>query len=154
LQPAGTLIPKCWRLQLLDPIRSLFEITKFTMPEIVTGIDLIEIERFKSAIDRHGDRLLNKVFTPRELSDVGGKPASLAARFAAKEAVAKSLGTGIGPIGWQEIEILRADTGQPTLQLTGAAAQLALQHGLSNWSISLSHSQTHAVAVAVAIGEC
>jgi len=124
------------------------------MPEIVTGIDLIEIERFKSAIDRHGDRLLNKVFTPRELSDVGGKPASLAARFAAKEAVAKSLGTGIGPIGWQEIEILRADTGQPTLQLTGAAAQLALQHGLSNWSISLSHSQTHAVAVAVAIGEC
>jgi holo-[acyl-carrier protein] synthase len=141
-------------LQLLDPIRSLFEITKFTMPEIVTGIDLIEIERFKSAIDRHGDRLLNKVFTPRELSDVGGKPASLAARFAAKEAVAKSLGTGIGPIGWQEIEILRADTGQPTLQLAGAAEQLALQHGLSNWSISLSHSQTHAVAVAVAIGEC
>jgi len=124
------------------------------MPEIVTGIDLIEIERFKSAIDRHGDRLLNKVFTPRELSDVGGKPASLAARFAAKEAVAKSLGTGIGPIGWQEIEILRADTGQPTLQLAGAAEQLALQHGLSNWSISLSHSQTHAVAVAVAIGEC
>jgi holo-[acyl-carrier protein] synthase len=154
LQPAGTLIPKCWQLQLLDPIRSLFEITKFTMPEIVTGIDLIEIERFKSAIDRHGDRLLNKVFTPRELSDVGGKPASLAARFAAKEAVAKSLGTGIGPIGWQEIEILRADTGQPTLQLAGAAEQLALQHGLSNWSISLSHSQTHAVAVAVAIGEC
>jgi len=124
------------------------------MPEIVTGIDLIEIERFQSAIDRHGDRLLNKIFTPLELSDVGDKPASLAARFAAKEAVAKSLGTGIGPIGWQEIEIIRTDTGQPILQLAGAAAQLASQRGLSNWSISLSHSQTHAVAVAVAIGEC
>ncbi len=124
------------------------------MPEIVTGIDLIEIERFQSAIDRHGDRLLNKIFTPLELSDVGDKPASLAARFAAKEAVAKSLGTGIGPIGWQEIEIIRADTGQPILQLAGAAAQLSSQRGLSNWSISLSHSRTHAVAVAVAIGEC
>ncbi len=124
------------------------------MPEIVTGIDLIEIERFQSAIDRHGDRLLNKIFTPIELSDVGDKPASLAARFAAKEAVAKSLGTGIGPIGWQEIEIIRADTGQPILHLAGAAAQLASQRGLSNWSISLSHTRTYAVAVATAIGEC
>ena len=124
------------------------------MPEIVTGIDLIEIERFQSAIERHGDRLLNKIFTPLELSDVGDKPPSLAARFAAKEAVAKSLGTGIGPIGWQEIEIIRADTGQPILHLAGAAAQLASQRGLSNWSISLSHSQTHAVAIAIAIGEC
>jgi holo-[acyl-carrier protein] synthase len=124
------------------------------MPEIVTGIDLIEIERFQSAIDRHGDRLLNKIFTPLELSDVGDKPASLAARFAAKEAVAKSLGTGIGPIGWQEIEIIRADTGQPILHLAGAAAQLASQRGLSNWSISLSHTRTYAVAVASAIGEC
>ncbi len=124
------------------------------MPEIVTGIDLIEIERFQSAIDRHGDRLLKKIFTPIELSDVGDKPASLAARFAAKEAVAKSLGTGIGPIGWQEIEIIRADTGQPILQLAGAAAQLASQRGLSNWSISLSHTRTYAVAVATAIGEC
>lgn len=124
------------------------------MPEIVTGIDLIEIERFQSAIDRHGDRLLKKIFTPIELSDVGDKPASLAARFAAKEAVAKSLGTGIGPIGWQEIEIIRADTGQPILHLAGAAAQLASQRGLSNWSISLSHTRTYAVAVATAIGEC
>ena len=124
------------------------------MPEIVTGIDLIEIERFQSAIDRHGDRLLKKIFTPIELSDVGDKPASLAARFAAKEAVAKSLGTGIGPIGWQEIEIIRADTGQPILHLAGAAAQLASQRGLSNWSISLSHTRTYAVAIAAAIGEC
>ncbi|MFC2054155.1 holo-ACP synthase [Chloroflexota bacterium] len=124
------------------------------MPEIVTGIDLIEIERFQSAIDRHGDRLLKKIFTPRELSDVGDKPASLAVRFAAKEAVAKSLGTGIGPIDWQEIEILRAATGQPILQLAGAAAQLASQRGLTNWSISLSHTQTYGVAVAAAIGEC
>ncbi len=85
---------------------------------------------------------------------MGDKPASLAARFAAKEAVAKSLGTGIGPIGWQEIEIIRADTGQPILHLAGAAAQLASQRGLSNWSISLSHTRTYAVAVATAIGEC
>lgn len=78
--------------------------------------------------------------------------ASLAARFAAKEAVAKALGTGIGPVSWREIEIRRGSARQPVLLLHGAAAQLAAELGLTEWSISLSHSQETAVAVAIAAG--
>lgn len=122
------------------------------MTNLVTGIDLIEIERLQSAIERHGNPFLERIFTPDELSEVGDKPASLAARFAAKEAVAKALGTGIGPVHWKEIEVLRGDAGQPVLQLYGKAAQLAKEHNLGEWSISLSHTKTHAIAVAVAIG--
>ena len=83
---------------------------------------------------------------------MGDKPASLAARFAAKEAVAKALGTGIGTVHWKEIEALRGDAGEPVLQLYGKAAQLAKERNLDEWSISLSHTKIYAVAVAVAIG--
>jgi holo-[acyl-carrier protein] synthase len=123
------------------------------MPELACGIDILEIERMQSAIQRHGQRLLRRVFTEAELADVGGKPASLAARFAAKEAVAKALGTGIGPIGWQEIEIRRGPAGQPILELHGAARQLAEELGLVNWAISLSHTRENAIAMAVATGK-
>jgi holo-[acyl-carrier protein] synthase len=119
---------------------------------LATGIDLIEIERVENAIQRHGERFLGRIFTPQELAEVGDKPASLAARFAAKEAVSKALGTGIGLVCWQDIEILRGPALQPVLQLHGAAAQIAADQGLLQWSISLSHTATHAVAVAVAIG--
>lgn len=122
------------------------------MTNLVTGIDLVEIQRLQDAIDRHGNSFLERVFTPDELSEVGDQPASLAARFAAKEAVAKALGTGIGPVYWKEIEALRGDAGQPVLRLNGNAAQLARQRNLKDWSISLSHTHSHAVAVAVAIG--
>ena len=71
-----------------------------------SGVDLVEIQRLQAAIDRHGERFLNRIFTPRELEEVGQNTASLAARFAAKEAVSKALGTGIGPVNWHEIEIL------------------------------------------------
>jgi len=115
-----------------------------------TGIDLIEIARLQSAIERHGARLLERVFTPQELAEVGGNMASLAARFAAKEAVSKALGTGIGPIAWREIEILRGPDREPLLILHGAAKGLAEEHGLHSWSISLSHTHMYAVAVVVA----
>ncbi len=119
---------------------------------LVTGIDLIEIERVQAAIARHGGRFLGRVFTERELADAGESAASLAARFAAKEAVAKALGCGIGPIAWREIEIRRGAARQPELHLYGDAAQLSTELGLVNWSISLSHNQTTAVAVAVGMG--
>lgn len=118
-----------------------------------TGVDLIEIERFNNAIIRHGERFLGRVFTHRELDEVGDNVASLAARFAAKEATAKALGTGIGDVGWQEIEILRGPMKQPNLFLHGQASRLAERLDLETWSLSLSHSQSHAVALVVAIGD-
>lgn len=123
------------------------------MARLATGVDLIEIERFERAVKRHGVRFLQRVYTPRELADAGQNCASLAARFAAKEAAAKALGTGIGKIRWQEIEILRGAERQPTLYLHGQAAILAQMLNLQSWSLSLSHSQAYAVAFVVAMGE-
>jgi holo-[acyl-carrier protein] synthase len=120
--------------------------------KLATGIDLLEIERLRDAIATHGERFLQRVFTPRELEANAQKVESLAGRFAAKEAVAKALGCGIGDVSWQEIEILRAESGAPQLVLHGAAERIAKERGLTSWSISLSHSQSHAVAMAVAIG--
>jgi holo-[acyl-carrier protein] synthase len=117
-----------------------------------TGIDLIEIERVERAIQRHGERFLQRVFTPTELVEAGNNPASLAARFAAKEAAAKALGTGIGPVSWLEIEVLRACNQPPMLRLSGAAAQRAAELGLTEWALSLSHTCAFAVASVVAIG--
>jgi holo-[acyl-carrier protein] synthase len=117
---------------------------------LAAGVDLIEIERFQATLQRYGERFLKRVYTPGELADVQDNPASLAARFAAKEAVSKALGTGIGPVRWQEIEILRGPARQPVLHLHGAAAQIATELNLTTWSISLSHTAAHAIAIAVA----
>jgi holo-[acyl-carrier protein] synthase len=118
-----------------------------------TGVDLIEIERFTSACQRHGARLLQRLFTPDELVENRGKTASMAARFAAKEAVTKALGTGIGKISWHDIEITRGSAGEPVLQLLGAAKDQAESLGLNYWSLSMSHTQEHAIAFVVAVGE-
>ncbi len=120
--------------------------------KLVTGIDLIEIERIAAAIERHGERFLVRIFTPREIKDCGGRIESLAARFAAKEATAKALGCGIGDIGWKEIEIKREENGAPTLLLCGEAARFAREKKLKTWSVSLSHSQSHAIAMIVGMG--
>jgi holo-[acyl-carrier protein] synthase len=118
-----------------------------------TGVDLVDIKRLEGAISRHGERFLKRIFTARELDEVGHNTASLAARFAAKEAVSKALGTGIGPINWREIEILRGPARQPVLQLHGAAQRLAGELHLTRWSLSLSHTATQAIAMVVASGE-
>lgn len=123
------------------------------MLNISSGVDLIEIDRVIQAIDRHGDRFLKRVFTPQELAELKGNPASLAGRFAAKEAVAKALGTGIGQVVWQEIEILRGPAREPVLHLHGVAAELAAQKNLTSWSVSLSHTQTLAIAAVFAAGQ-
>jgi holo-[acyl-carrier protein] synthase len=117
-----------------------------------TGVDLLEIERFEAAVQRHGERFLQRVFTSRELYEVSDNLASLAVRLAAKEATAKALGTGIGDVSWQEIEILRGPARQPALYLYGQALSLADKLGLENWSLSLSHTHTLAIALVVAVG--
>ena len=118
-----------------------------------TGVDSIELERVEATIQRYGQRFLERVFTPRELAEVGENVASLAVRFAAKEATAKALGTGIGDVGWQEIEILRGPARQPNLILHGRASDLADNLDLETWSLSLTHNQSHAIALVVAIGD-
>jgi holo-[acyl-carrier protein] synthase len=120
---------------------------------LATGLDIIEISRIKTVIDRFGARFLERVFTPTELSEAGKSLASLAARFAAKEAVSKALGTGIGMVSWQDIEIRRGSSREPVLYLTGKAAERAEALGLQTWSISLSHTQNYATAVVVAVGQ-
>ena len=117
-----------------------------------TGVDLIEIERLGKVQPGIKTRSLRRVFTPFELTECNGRDASLAGRFAAKEAVAKALGCGIGPVGWQEIEIRSAQNGEPSLQLHGKAKELAESLGLATWAISISHSRENAIAVAVALG--
>ena len=118
-----------------------------------TGIDLIEIDRFASAYQRYNQRLALRLFTPTELAENGENMASLAARFAAKEAVAKAFGTGIGNISWQDIEIRRGRSGEPILHLHGAAQKMAEEQNISTWSLSLSHTQSHAIAIVVAMVE-
>ncbi|MBI5840968.1 MAG: holo-ACP synthase [Chloroflexi bacterium] len=119
--------------------------------QLRTGVDLIEISRVEDAIARHGDHFLKRIFTSGELAYCKNNNASLAARFAAKEAVSKALGCGIGTVGWQEIEIVGDENKAPLLLLHGAAQKLAKELGLNTWSISLSHTHEHAIAFVVAI---
>jgi holo-[acyl-carrier protein] synthase len=117
------------------------------------GVDLIEIGRVKEAIERHGERFLTRVFTETEQRDCGGRVSSLAARFAAKEAVAKALGCGIGDVSWLDIEVRSDELKAPYLVLHGEGEMRAKQLRLTNWSLSLSHTHSQAIAFVVAIGE-
>ena len=117
------------------------------------GIDAIEPTRIAALVARWGERFLGRVFTPAERALANGRSSSLAARFAAKEAVAKALGTGLGAVAWREIEVLSNERGRPVLILHGAAAARAAQLGLRHWSISLTHLADIALAVVVASAE-
>lgn len=119
--------------------------------QVKCGTDLVQIERLERAVLRQGERFLNRVFTTRELAQCQGKIASLAARFAAKEAIAKALGTGIGPhqIAWTDLEIVRQDSGQPTVELHAAAARFYAELGGQSIAISLTHEQNLAQAFCV-----
>lgn len=119
--------------------------------KLTTGIDLVEIERVREAIERHGDKFVARIFTKAEQKDCGGRIASLAARFAAKEAVAKALGTGIGDVSWLDIEVVGDENHAPRLSLYGAGEQLAKKLRLNTWSVSLSHTETLATAMVVAM---
>ncbi len=117
-----------------------------------SGVDIIEIERIERALNRNGDRFLQRIFTEREQAHCGRRLHSLAGRFALKEAVSKALGTGIGDFNWVDVEIINDDRGKPILCLHNNAQTLANQLGLGQWSVSISHTDTHAIGFAVAIG--
>jgi holo-[acyl-carrier protein] synthase len=115
-----------------------------------TGVDLIEIERIAHSIERYGDRFLRRIFTDQEIAYCSRKRSSaesFAARFAAKEAGAKALGTGISRgVTWNEFQVEREPGGRPTLQLRGRAALLASELGVKTISLSLTHTATLAMA--------
>jgi len=120
--------------------------------KLSTGIDLIEIERIREAIERHGDKFIARIFTEAEQRECGGRMASLAARFAAKEATAKALGCGIGDVSWLDIEVRGNENNAPQLYLHGEGKKMAKKLGLSTWSVSLSHTASQAIAFVVAMG--
>jgi holo-[acyl-carrier protein] synthase len=117
-----------------------------------TGIDIIEIRRLEEINPAIRARFIQRVYTEAEQALTHGSYPSLVGRFAAKEAVSKALGTGIGRVHWRDIEILRGPWGEPVLQLHGLAQEVADRLGLVEWSVSISHDRTHAIAVAVAQG--
>jgi len=121
------------------------------------GVDLIELDRIRQAVERHGDRFLARIYTPAELARYRDRLPELAARFAAKEAVSKALGVGLRHIsvhgvGWHEVEVLSDPLGKPLVSLSGRAQALAEEQGLHQWAISLSHGRDYAVAFVVASG--
>jgi holo-[acyl-carrier protein] synthase len=123
-----------------------------TSVNVRTGVDLIEISRIEEVVSRHGKHYLERIYTPAELELCGKRAESLAGRFAAKEAVAKALGCGIGEVDWKEIEILGDEQNAPVLHVNGKAAQKSDELGLTSWSVSISHDQSRVVAFVVAIG--
>ncbi len=126
------------------------------MTIVGTGIDIVENARIGAAIERHGDRFLARVFTDGELQYCGGMKAPeafYAARFAAKEAISKAFGTGIGAqLGWLDIDVRRKATGEPFVVLSGVGAETARRLGIVDLRLTMSHSQHYAVAHALAFG--
>jgi holo-[acyl-carrier protein] synthase len=130
---------------------------------LFNGVDLVEIPRIEHAVTRWGERFLQRVFTPAERAACQTRMASLAARWAAKEAAAKMLGVGLRGLGgadrhtdrdavaWTELEITNDDRGRPLLALHGRAAARAADLGLVAWSVSLSHTRDFAIAHVVGI---
>lgn len=118
---------------------------------IVHGLDLIEMERFGKVSERWGNHFLNKIFTPAEITCYKFRLFSLAAHFAAKEAVMKALGRGYGHIGWHEIEVLPDKEGKPQVYLHGRAKKRSQEIGLKQIALSLSHTHNYALAAAVGV---
>jgi holo-[acyl-carrier protein] synthase len=125
---------------------------------LATGVDLVEVARVARVLERYGARFLERIYTPAEIRFARGRPAELAARFAAKEAVAKALGVGmrmLSPIGvgWHDVEVLNERSGRPYVRLHGRAQALAADQGLIEWSLSLTHDGGLAMAFVVAMGK-
>jgi len=118
-----------------------------------SGIDIIEISRLEQINPAIRKRFIKRVYTQAEIDQTRDRSDALTGLFAAKEAVSKALGTGIGYVHWQDIEILHLPTGQPMVRLHGNAKLVAEQKGLVSWSVSISHDRDKVVAMAVALGE-
>src|SRR6186997_2307618 len=118
------------------------------MSVIGTGVDLVECARIQRSIDRFGDRFLHRVFTEGEIKysmSMKFPARHLAARFAAKEAVSKAFGTGIGKsMGWKDIDVRKKPSGEPFLVFSGGAEQLAMERNVNQALITLSHTENYA----------
>jgi holo-[acyl-carrier protein] synthase len=115
------------------------------------GIDIIKVARIRGMIERFGPKFGVRVLTPAERHYVRDRPETMAGRWAAKEAVSKVLGLGVRGIGWQEIEVERLPTGQPSVLLHGRAARRAEQLGMERIALSISHESEYAVAIAFGV---
>ncbi|HSO32830.1 MAG TPA: holo-ACP synthase [Labilithrix sp.] len=114
------------------------------------GIDVCSIERMRRALERHGDRFFSRICSEAERADLMGRDiaTSLAGRFAAKEAFAKAL-DGARGVGWHEVEVRRAASGRPTLELKGNAIAMVESFGADSWHVSITHDAGVAVAVVI-----
>ena len=120
---------------------------------IKSGIDLLRTNRLAEVNPRIRERFIQRVYTPAEQEQAQGDLETLSGLFSAKEAISKVLGTGIGKVAWQDIEILHEWTGEPLVHLHGMAALVAEKKGLEEWSVSITHDGGFTAAVAVAIGK-
>ena len=120
------------------------------MGSYAVGIDIVELERVAAALERHGQRFIDRVYTPIEAAICRGRPREFAARFAAKEAVMKALGTGARGVAWREIEVLLNRRGKPLVYLHGRAQERAKEIDLDGLDLSMSHSRQYAIAFVVA----
>ena len=116
-----------------------------------TGVDIAEVHRIRESIERFGDRFLHRIYTEGEIQYCERKNVtrfeSYAARFAAKEAGMKALGTGWrGGVGWHDFEVVRPPDGPPVLRVRGEAARLARRRRLARWHLTITHSRTTAIA--------
>ena len=125
------------------------------MNVIAHGVDFVEIRRISELIDRHGQAFLDRVFTGVEQDYCRDRRRSLehlAGRFAAKEAVLKVMGTGWrSGIAWTDVEVVNAPSGQPSIRLYGRCAEIAAERGIEQVLISISHTDTHAMASAIGL---
>jgi len=124
---------------------------------LTVGVDIVEVPRIERMLNNYGNRFLERVYTAAEVLYCRARPADLAARFAAKEAVSKALGIGVrvlarDGINWQDVEVLGDERGKPQVRLYGRAAERAAELGLGEWAISLSHTREYAIAFVVADG--
>jgi holo-[acyl-carrier protein] synthase len=123
------------------------------MSVVGIGVDLVECARIERSLERFGEKFLKRVFTEGEIAystSMKFPARHLAARFAAKEAVSKAFGTGIGKaMGWRDIDVRKKPSGEPFLVFSGGAEKLANERGVRNALITLSHSDQHAVATIV-----
>lgn len=118
-----------------------------------SGVDIVEIQRFRDLNPLIRERFFCRVFTPDERAEIGYNLERAAGYFAAKEAMAKALGCGIGPVSWQEIEIIKDPQGKPEVRLLGNARDSSTRVGIFEWSLSISHTRQNAIAMVVGVME-
>ncbi|MGH9129702.1 MAG: holo-ACP synthase [Acidimicrobiales bacterium] len=136
-----------------DAAHQLLAVSAAGRTGVCVGVDVVEVGRFRRVMERRGG-LAARLFTPGELAYAArfADPApQLAARFAAKEAAMKALGVGLGAVSFREVEVARAESGEPALVLSARSAKLAQERGVVAWALSLTHTALVAAAVVVGI---